>query len=113
MSLQDDTPPTGVVLAPAHDPRFKAMEFFAFMRDAFPCVRRIAYTKRALERSSALVIGLLDVVLNYPTPLHRLAEALQSRLDPAVAARRSGPLPEGTCRAMPGAELPVHAVARK
>ena len=56
LSLQDDSPQIGVVLAPAHDPRFRAMEFFAFMRDAYPLVRRIAYTKRALEHSRALVV---------------------------------------------------------
>ena len=88
IGLQDGSLAIGVVLAPAHDPRFNALELFAFMRAEFPLVRRVAYAKHASEHADALDAGLLDVVLTYPTPLHELAEALQPAstriLPPAV-----------------------------
>jgi hypothetical protein len=45
--LQDKSLGIGVVLAPANDARFSSLEFFAFMRDTFPLVRRYSYAKRA------------------------------------------------------------------
>ena len=76
MSLLDDSLAIDAVLAPAHDPRFRALEFFAFMREAFPLVRRISYAKQASEHADALGADPLDVVLTYPTPVRELAEAL-------------------------------------
>ena len=84
--LQDESLAIGVVLAPTHDPQFRVLEFFEFMRDAFPLVRRIAYAKPASERADALGADLLDVVLTYPTPLRELAEALQPASEAAPRA---------------------------
>lgn len=75
--LQDDAMTIGAVLAPAYDPRFNTLQFFAFMRAEFPLVRRIGYAKHASKHADALEAGLLDVVLICPTPRPELAEALQ------------------------------------
>jgi hypothetical protein len=75
--LQDDSLAVGVVLAPAHDLGFRTLELFEFMRDQFPRVRRIAYAKSSSEHAGAPGTGLIDLTLTYPTPLNRLAEALQ------------------------------------
>jgi len=49
--LQDDSVPIDVVLAPAHDLGFATLEWFAFMREEFPRVLRIAYEKSSAEDS--------------------------------------------------------------
>lgn len=74
--LQDDALPIGAVLAPARDSWFKVREFFAFMKDAFPMVRRIAFARHGTRYADALDADLLDVALTYPVPIPRLAEAL-------------------------------------
>ena len=76
ISLQNDCQPIDVILAPAYDPRFHAMEFFRFVKDEFPLVRLVAYASDASERADALSTGLLDVVLTYPMSLQELVEAL-------------------------------------
>jgi hypothetical protein len=80
VGLQDEALEILAVLAPIPDAHFDALEFFAFMKDAFPRVRRIAYTKRstaAKVASDAAHVGLLDTLLTYCSPLYLLAEALQ------------------------------------
>jgi hypothetical protein len=74
--LQDDSVPIDVVLAPAHDLGFATLEWFAFMREEFPRVLRIAYEKSSAEDAQAPDALLIDLTLTYPTPPPRLAEAV-------------------------------------
>jgi hypothetical protein len=53
--LQDTSLAIGIILAPLHDLRFDSTEFFAFMRDAFPGVRRYFYTGKPSVQGEALV----------------------------------------------------------
>ncbi|MFC1610035.1 hypothetical protein ACFL6C_03700 [Myxococcota bacterium] len=53
--LQDESLAIGLVLAPLHDLRFNSTEFFAFMRDAYPRVRRYFYAGKTSVHGDALV----------------------------------------------------------
>jgi hypothetical protein len=80
MRLEDASFAISAVLAPVQSASFKTHEFFAFMKDAYPLVRRVAYSDRRHVWESdvyeAKGTGLEDVVLICPTSLRDLAMAL-------------------------------------
>jgi hypothetical protein len=45
VQLQDHTLAIDLLLAPSDDPKFGLLDFFTFVKDEFPHVRRIAYAK--------------------------------------------------------------------
>jgi hypothetical protein len=88
-SLQDDSLAIGAVLAPARNPWLRAVEFFAFLKDVYPLVRRIAYAKHLSDHAEAQRTGLLDAALTYPTSLDWLAAVLQPPERLTRAGRRA------------------------
>ena len=69
----------GVVLGPAHDPRYGAMEFFRAVREAFPHIRRLAFSRHLSECAEALHDGLLQGVVTCPAPPYWLSVAFPGR----------------------------------
>lgn len=45
LQLQNHKPAIDLLLAPADDPKFSLLDFFTFVKEEFPHVRRIAYAK--------------------------------------------------------------------
>jgi hypothetical protein len=45
LRLQDESLDINLLLAPSQDPKFSLRDFFAFVKDEFPHVCRIAYAK--------------------------------------------------------------------
>lgn len=75
--LQDDSLAVDLVLAPAHDIGFGTHALFAFMRDEFPRVRRIAYVMSTAGPSDAPETGQHDRTRSCSAPLRRFPGATQ------------------------------------